>query len=213
MSENLSATEFWRGPFGDSYSERNVGRVQQNKEFFERVLPQKLRKGNKPQYDLRRVIELGCGTGENLAALRRINPNLTLWGVEINKVAADRVTCGSVIRASALDFKMPLIPSRFDLSISKGWLIHVPPDDLPRAYQRLYEASAKYMLIAEYHNPVPIEVEYRGHAGKLWKRDFAAEFMEAHPVKVVDYGFAWKHAETGAQDDLVWTLFRRKRVA
>jgi hypothetical protein len=32
-------------------------------------------------------------------------------------------------------------------------------------------------------------------------------------VKLVDYGFAWKHDPRGSQDDLVWTLFSKRKTA
>lgn len=199
MSEHAA---WWAGPAGDAYHSRNHGRVESNREFFSKVLDG--REGH-----IKSAIELGCGIGENMTALSLVIPGINLWGVEVNKGAAEQCDMGSIIVASLLDFKMP--PNQiFDLAYTKGVLIHVAPEDLPRAYQRLYQASSKYILIAEYHNPAPVEVEYRGQAGRLWKRDFAAEFMEAHPVRLIDYGFAWKHDPRGSQDDLVWTLFKRR---
>lgn len=206
MSEHAA---WWAGQAGDAYHERNTGRVEFNAEFFRRVLPEQLRSGRSHGQIIKSVIELGCGTGENMMALAKVIRGVNLWGVEVNESAAERVSVGCVIRASLLDFKMPQAPSKFDMSMVKGVLIHIPPEDLPRAYQRLYQASSKYIFIAEYHNPTPVEVEYRGEKGRLFKRDFAAEFMAAHPVRVIDYGFSWKHDKKTQQDDLVWTLFKK----
>lgn len=200
----MSATEFWKGSFGDAYNERNAGRVDANVHFFRRVFRSALAR-HKPM-DIASAVELGCGVGDNLVALSRLRPGMSLWGVEVNKNAAEMVPVGSIICASLLDFTLQ---SPCELAFTKGVLIHIPPPDLEQAYRKLYEASSKYILIAEYHNPTPVEVEYRGHAGRLWKRDFAADFMSYWPVDLVDYGFAWKHDPDGSQDDLVWTLFRK----
>ena len=48
--------------------------------------------------------------------------------------------------------------------------------------------SKKFILIAEYYNPTPVEVSYRGHNGKLFKRDFAGEMMKKYSdLKLIDY--------------------------
>ena len=38
----------------------------------------------------------------------------------------------------------------------------------------------KYICIVEYYNPTPVEVIYRGHKGKLFKRDFAGEMLDKY---------------------------------
>lgn len=200
-----STTEFWSGDFGDSYASRNVGRVEANIAFFSRVLPEHLITATKTR--IKSAVELGCGTGENLMALWKMIPSVSLFGIEVNESSADKCKVGTITRGSFLTKK--ILPR--DLSFTKGVLIHIAPPDLPLAYEKLYEASRKYILIAEYHNPTPVEVGYRGHRGKLWKRDFAAELWAAYPdLKLVSTGFAWKHDPAGSQDDLTWFLFRKK---
>lgn len=49
------------------------------------------------------------------------------------------------------------------------------PGRLNEVYKTLYESSRKYLLLVEYYNPTPVEIEYRGHSGKLFKRDFAGK--------------------------------------
>ena len=48
---------------------------------------------------------------------------------------------------------------------------------LDLVYQKLYDASSSYILIAEYYNPSPVTISYRGHQDRLFKRDFAGEFL------------------------------------
>lgn len=202
----MQADDFWKEEFGGDYharqKESNVGGVISNTVLFSKILSKA--KG------VRRVIELGCGTGQNLAALNKLGDDMALMGVEINEKAALEVPCGYVFRGSILDFQPPA-QEYVDLAFTKGVLIHIPPEDLCRAYDVLYRSSSKYILICEYYNPTPVEVEYRGHSGKLWKRDFAGEMMDSyHGLELIDYGFAY-HRDQFPQDDLTWFLMEKMK--
>ena len=109
---------------------------------------------------------------------------------------------------SILDFK----PSRtYDLTLIKGVLIHLNPDVLPEVYDRLVETTGRYLVVAEYYNPSPVAIPYRGHDDRLFKRDFAGEIMERHrSLKLVDYGFAYRHDPDFPQDDITWFLMEKR---
>lgn len=81
---------------------------------------------------------------------------------------------------------------------------------LPLVYPKLYEASKKYILVCEYHNPTPVSVSYRGYEVRLFKRDFAGEIMKKYlDLKLVDHGFAYKGNPIFPQDDITWFLFKK----
>jgi len=207
MTSTRSPTDqerFWTGPFGDQYTERNSDPdwVARNRALFARALARTT--------GIASVLELGGNRGLALAALRQLLPAAALSAVEINASAAghlaaiDRVT---IHRQSILDF---LPPSRYDLVVTKTVLIHIAPADLPQVYDLLLSATARYLLVAEYYNPTPIEVTYRGHTGVLWKRDFAGELMDRHPsLHLVDYGFTYHRDPVAPQDDLTWFLLEK----
>ena len=203
--EHMSTEEFWRGEFGNSYTERNVGRVGINKDFFEMALNE--------AGDFESLIEFGAGSGENLQALHEMAPSMELVGVEINGTAFDKLSARMGAwkskRSAIFGSFLHLAPSsKYDTSMAKGILIHIAPENLPTAYDRLYEASSKYILIAEYFSAQPREIEYRGHAGKLWTRDFGGEMMDRHPdLKLVDVGFHYNR--TTGQDNLTHWLFQK----
>lgn len=97
-----------------------------------------------------------------------------------------------------------------DLSIASGVLIHINPDQLKTAYELLYVLSKKFILIAEYFNPVPVAIPYRGHENRLFKRDFAGELWTRYPsLKLVDYGFDWSKDPFAPRDDSNWFLFEK----
>jgi pseudaminic acid biosynthesis-associated methylase len=158
---------------------------------------------------IRSVIELGANIGNNLKALRALLPNAELVGVEINPTACTHlagIRGVTAFNASLLDFR-PSEPA--DLSFTAGVLIHQAPDALPRAYESLVNASLRYVLIAEYYNPSPVELPYRGHAGKLFKRDFAGEMLDAYALRLLDYGFVYRRDPMFPGDDLTWFLMEK----
>lgn len=208
--EMSSTTEFWQGEFGDSYTERNRGEalIKNNVALFRRALL--------PMFytSPMRVVEFGANIGLNILALQQINAfsACEYAAIEPNAKAAEElagVPQTKVYHTSIQDADAPW-GGGYDLSLSKGVLIHIHPDDLFQAYAALYKASRRFIFLAEYHNPTPAEVIYRGETGRLWKRDFAAEMLNMFSdLRVSNYGFAWKFDPNAPQDDLVFTLLEK----
>lgn len=196
---------FWKGSFGDAYIERNSGEelVEANRVFFERIIAK--------TGPLDSVVEFGCNVGLNLIALNRLLPSASLQGIEINAAAAAQVQVAlpsaTITNGSILEYT----PERqFDFAFTKGVMIHLPPESLPSVYEKLYASSRKFIFVAEFYNPVPAEISYRGHSGKLFKRDFAGELLDQFPdVRLVDYGFVWRRDPQAPQDDLTWFLLQK----
>ncbi|MBU1538689.1 MAG: pseudaminic acid biosynthesis-associated methylase [Alphaproteobacteria bacterium] len=196
---------FWAGDFGTDYIARNQGDqlLAANLAFFANVL----RSARNP----RSCIEFGANIGMNLKALKLLYPGIDASAIEINADAAEQlaetIPIGQVFNQSILDFK----PSRtYDLTLIKGVLIHLNPDVLPEVYDRLVSTTGRYLVVAEYYNPSPVAIPYRGHSDRLFKRDFAGEIMERHPsMKLVDYGFAYRRDPDFPQDDITWFLMEK----
>jgi spore coat polysaccharide biosynthesis protein SpsF len=196
--------QFWSGEFGDTYSARNTGAdvIAGNLALFSRILTR--------TEGVTSVLELGANIGLNLQALRQLIPEGELAGVEINPVAAQELRAWGgceVHEGSILDFS----PERqWDLTLCKGVLIHIPPDDLPAAYARLHDSSSRYVLVAEYYNPSPVSIPYRGHDNRLFKRDFAGDLLERYDdLRLVDYGFVYRRDPVFPLDDITWFLLEK----
>lgn len=197
--------ELWAGEFGEAYIDRNRGvdLVASNTELFRKVLGR--------TEGVTSVLELGCNIGNNLRALRDLLPDGELHAVEINAQAAAEVEAwgGATVEVgSILDFE----PARtWDLTFTKGVLIHINPDRVGDVYAALVRASNRYVLVCEYFNPVPVEVSYRGHEGVLFKRDFAGEMLDAFPeLRLVDYGFTYHRDPQFPLDDSTWFLMEKQ---
>lgn len=206
MASGTEQEAFWKGEFGDEYSNRNVGVewVAANTAFFSEILGR--------TRNVKTVLELGANIGLNLHAIRQLLPAATLTAVEINETAAKELKAKlpevNLHIGSMLEFK-PY--SKWDLVFTKGVLIHINPEKLPLVYDLLHASSARYVLLAEYYNPSPVEVTYRGHAGKLFKRDFAGEMLDRFPdLQLIDYGFAYRRDPNFPQDDLTWFLIEKR---
>lgn len=195
---------FWTGAFGDEYTDRNQGDnwISSNIALFSKVL------SNLDQIES--VIELGANRGLNLRAIRQLLPAANLTAVEINKTAVSILSelgYVNVHHASILDF---LPDAAYDLTLIKGLLIHVNPEALPQVYDLLYKSSNRYICVAEYYNPTPVEILYRGHTGKLYKRDFAGEILDRFiDLKLVDYGFVYHRDTHFPQDDITWFVLEK----
>lgn len=99
----------------------------------------------------------------------------------------------------------------WDFVLIKGVLIHINPEYLDRVYETLYQSSSRYICLVEYYNPTPVEVNYRGHQGRLFKRDFAGEILDKFKdLKLIDYGFTYHRDSHFPQDDATWFLLEKE---
>lgn len=197
---------FWAGNFGTEYISRNESQhwLAANIHLFSKILA----KTN----GISSVIEFGPNIGLNLMALSILKPGIKTSGVEINKDAFDILNKefpeGDFLNQSIADFQST---KQYNLSLIKGVLIHLNPELLEKTYEKIYKSSNKYVLICEYYNPSPVTIEYRGHKDKLFKRDFAGEFLKQYPdMSLVDYGFSYHLDPNFPQDDETWFLMQKE---
>ena len=206
MNFKTDQETFWAGQFGTDYIQRNQGDalLASNLAFFSKALHQ--------AHGINNCIEFGANIGMNLKALKLLYPGIDAHAIEINADAAQElakvIPAKQVHNLSILDFT----PSQqWDLTLIKGVLIHLNPEVLPHVYDKLFAASGRYLLVAEYYNPSPVAIPYRGHSDRLFKRDFAGEMMDRHSqLQLIDYGFAYRRDPNFPQDDITWFLMEKK---
>lgn len=200
---NTPQEEFWAGEFGDSYISRNESEnlLASNIALFADIF------SSLDKVPLS-VMELGANIGMNIKAIQKLSPGAQFTGIEINKHACEILseTGCEVIQSSIID---AFTSKTFDLVFSKGVMIHLMQDQLVPTYKKMYKWSNRFILIAEYYNPTPVTIPYRGNNDRLFKRDFAGEFLDLFPDLVLrDYGFAY-HRGTYPQDDINWFLLEK----
>lgn len=198
--------DFWAGGFGNEYVDRssNASFIPARINMFSDII--------KHTNNVKSFLEFGPNVGLNLMALQQLMPHADLHAIEINKKAYQtlqdsgfkNVVNGSFLEATLVDFA--------DFVFTSGVLIHINPDELPRAYQALYNASNRYIMVNEYYNPTPVSVDYRGNKNRLFKRDFAGELMDCYPdLHLVSYGFIYQRDPNFSQDDTNWFLLEKRQ--
>lgn len=197
---------FWAGEFGSTYINRNPTdfELAARLALFARIV--------KRTRGLGSIIELGANIGNNLRVLDQLIPDPELAAVEINPDAVEILRQwgrAEVHHHSVLDF----LPDRsYDMSLVSGVLIHMDPGVLPQVYDLLHTLANRYVCLVEYYNPSPVEIPYRGHSGKLFKRDFAGEMLDRFgDLDLLDYGFVYHRDRNFPLDDLTWFLLEKKR--
>jgi len=160
---------------------------------------------------IKSCIEFGSNMGINIKALQSLFPKWEYHGIEINANAvvklAEIIPQSNIHHCSILDFSNLQM---CDLVLISGVLIHINPNHLPEVYDKLVAACGRYLLVAEYYNPTPVVVPYRGHTDRLFKRDFAGEIMDRYPeMKLLDYGFVYHRDPNFPLDDANWFLLEK----
>lgn len=198
--------EFWAGEFGTEYIGRNMSQelLASNLSFFSKALGQ--------AGQISSCLELGANIGMNLKALKLLYPKAKLQAAEINHDAAallaEFLGKENVFAGSIFDYP---VAEKVDLALIKGVLIHINPDMLSVVYEKLYQASKRFIFVCEYYNPAPVAISYRGHTDRLFKRDFAGEMLNKYPdLRLVDYGFAYHRDPAFPQDDMTWFLMEKR---
>lgn len=205
MKFKTEQEDFWAGSFGTEYISRNQGAslLASDIHFFAKSLTRACK--------IRSCIEFGANVGMNLEALKLLHPSIDAHAIEINDEAARQLACiipaSNVYHCSILDFSES---RHWDLVLIKGVLIHINPQFLHKVYDKLFNACGRYLMIAEYYNPTPVNVPYRGHKDRLFKRDFAGEIMDRYPsLELIDYGFIYHRDQNFPQDDVTWFLMEK----
>jgi pseudaminic acid biosynthesis-associated methylase len=163
----------WRSDFGRAYTDRNDFENPARIAAWKRVIA---------GLAVDRVVEVGCNVGWNLTYLSRLGVS-ELYAVEPQRYAVERARVRSpqynVFQGTA--FELPFRDGWCDLAFTSGVLIHIAPDDVPRAIDEMYRVSRRYCVAIEYDAPTEQQINYRGNANALWKRDHGAIWQARHP--------------------------------
>ena len=204
MTYKTAQENFWAGEFGLEYLSRNDGEnlINANVVLFSQIL--------RTTTQVSSIVELGCNIGLNLQALNRINNKIELCGYEINKEAAKKSTdlkIANIVYGTILE----TLPhqKKYDISFTKGVLIHIDPNELSKVYENLYNLSNRYIVVCEYYSRSPVSVKYRGNEDRLFMRDFAGELINKYNLHLLDYGFMYHRDKYFPQDDITWFLLEK----
>lgn len=154
------------------------------------------------------VLEVGCGSGGNLAYLDGVPHR---FGVDVHEPSLQQAVLNTggkarLFRASATELPFP--DRSMDLVVTAGCLIHIAEDALFPVLKELGRVSAKYVLLVEYVDTHRRAIPWRGHEGVLFADAFHLRFWRANP----GYAPVWRRllrAEQGF-DRTEAALFERR---
>ncbi len=183
---DTSQLKLWKSDFGRSYTDRNDFEKPERVTSWQRVL-----EGVTPK----RVLEVGCNVGWNLVYLTRVGVP-ELYGIEPQPYAVERARqrCPDFGVLQGTAFDLPFRDGYFDMVFTSGVMIHIGPQDLPLALDEIYRCSRRWIVAIEYDHATEQEIEYRGHAGALWKRDHGKVWQARYPslreIRTIELGTA-----------------------
>jgi pseudaminic acid biosynthesis-associated methylase len=178
----LHPTELWKGDFGDDYTIRNRPKWEDRIPFWQHILD---------RTNAQSFLEVGCNAGWNMRAIRSLNSEATMTGVDLNRKALEEAQGAGldVEEVAGSEVERIFGPSCCEMSFTSGVLIHVHPDDLRATMLAIKNVSSQFVLSIEYESPEVQEVEYRGNTGALWKRPYG-ELYRAMGLSIVETGEA-----------------------
>jgi len=188
-----AALTMWASQFGDEYLERN------QVDWTDRV---PLLRRLAEQTGARSFLDVGCNAGWNLHALRAINPDFAMSGVDVNHRALQAAAAAGfdVVNARADSVAELFSPGSADMVITSGVLIHIPTEQLIAVMEAIRDASAGYVLAIEYAASREEAVEYRGQRDRLWRRPYG-ELYQSLGLSLLEFGQA-----DGYNDCTYWLL-------
>ena len=183
VAPETAQTQVWKGEFGREYTDRNtfdlealdslyrgyygLTRTQINQEFLNEI-PKDAK-----------ILEVGCNSGNQLLLLQRMGYT-NLSGLELQSYALQtaraRIRNISFEQGSALAIPFP--DDSFDMVFTSAVLIHIAPEDIPRALDEIHRCARTFIWGLEYYSPTPTEVNYRSHAALLWKMNYVQRYLE-----------------------------------
>src|SRR5260221_11528915 len=141
----LHPTELWKGNFGDEYLRRNPVKWEDRIPFWQRILD---------RTSAQSFLEVGCNAGWNLRAIRSVNAEATMTGVDLNRAAlAEAMDAGlDVEEIAGSEVERVFNVGACQMAFTSGTLIHVHPDDLRATMLAIRNVSSQYVLAIEYES-------------------------------------------------------------
>jgi ubiquinone/menaquinone biosynthesis C-methylase UbiE len=135
------------------------------------------------KYEFSRLLEIGCGTGRNLAVVKEKMPTVELWGMDICRRAYNmaRARVGKAVLKVASVYHLPpnFIEDYFDMVLICSVFMFVPPGkDLAQAVSEVKRVAKRYIVQVEWCREGENDKEL------TWNRDYT--HMYEPEFKVID---------------------------
>jgi pseudaminic acid biosynthesis-associated methylase len=176
-------TATWKGAFGREYSDRNTfGADALDSLYLKNYGLTRTQINESSLRDIPKdasILEVGCNTGNQLILLQRMG-YLNLAGVELQPYALElaRTRTENISLGQGSVLALPYEDAGFDVVFTSGVLIHIAPEDLPRALDEIHRCARHWIWGMEYYAANVTDVNYRSHSHLLWKMDYVRRYLE-----------------------------------
>jgi spore coat polysaccharide biosynthesis protein SpsF len=176
----LKPAEFWAGEFGNEYTKRNRVNWKDRVPFWEHIIE---------VTQATSFLEVGTNAGWNLQAIRSLDKEFAMTGVDVNEEALREAQDAGLDVEVLLGYDVAKFfgAGSCELAFTSGVLIHIPQEELIQTMTAIRDVSSQYVLAVEYDSPEDQEIDYRGHSGKLWKRPWG-KLYQALGLSLVETG-------------------------
>lgn len=121
------------------------------------------------------ILEVGSGEGLQLEYLRVLGFR-HLFGCDVNAAALSR---NPYALGECPADKLPWLDRQFDLVLTSGLLIHIPPHELDLVCAEIARVASRWVAGYEYHAYLPTPIRWHGQDGRLWKADYPSYYKRA----------------------------------
>jgi len=182
IAGQTAQTRVWQGEFGRAYTDRNTLEMAELDALWSRnygvsrsAINQMFLEGIPRSASF---LEVGCNVGNQLLLLQA-QGYTQLTGIELQSyaLAGARSRLKNVALQQGSALALPFEDQAFDVVFTSGVLIHIAPDDLPRAMSEIHRCARHYIWGAEYFSPELTAVNYRGNDDLLWKMDYSRKYL------------------------------------
>jgi len=179
----------WTSEFGATYTNRNPMTIDlmdrelgeycgcgRKSDLFRQFLPvERISTG--------KMLEVGSNIGMQLKIFQTVNPGLELYGLDPMEYAIEkgRSLFSDIKFTHASAFEIPFEDNYFDVVMTNTVLIHIHPDDLPKALSEIHRVCKRFIHFHEYYTDNITEVNYHGHVNLLWKMNFIQRYLDTFP--------------------------------
>lgn len=178
-NKDLSDEELWSGVFGVQYTTKFYVDWRERIPFMKKILE---RTGAKE------ILDVGTNAGWNLRAIRSADIDTKIEGLEINEhVAITAASMGFIVHVGAARFVGGNFPLGYDLVITSGVLIHVPPNQLEQTMKSIFGASREWVLAIEYAAEEEKVIRSHDEVPRTWARPYGQLYQNLG-LELVEHG-------------------------
>jgi len=148
------------------------------------------------QIKFNKILEVGCGNGENLHYVRKLYPEANLVGCDFSKRQIEAASQYEGIQFDIADARnLPYEDGEFDAVITVGCLIHIPSQHIAQCARELQRVSRKHLFIFEEDKKFTSSIVY-----EICKR---SGFHFYHNYATMFPGFNLEYCQNNMPDESV----------